>query len=167
MPVQINQLGAVNMQLVLDLAQGNSQSSGYAISDFVHDKSYNYDLSFGVHHKDKPLRDARIGVKYYCYSTLAAIDMKKRIVHIYNPHNRRGTQKFYRLIHTSASPGLRDNSYSTVEEIVGWQAELARIEAAAAFQREAARLGGIDASHPGPPVDRLTLRRTLNRVINQ
>jgi hypothetical protein len=43
--------------------------------------------------------------------------MAKRIVHIHDPLNPGSPETFYRLIHTSAKPGLNDNSYSTCDQI--------------------------------------------------
>ena len=128
--VSINQIGAINKQLVLDLRQGHPYSSGYLINSpppqgFKHANGYSYDLSYGVNHTGNKLMDKRVGEKYYCFKN-AGIDMAKRIVRIIDHDNPDG-QKFYRLIHTSAAPSLSDNSYGQVDEITGVESELAKL----------------------------------------
>jgi hypothetical protein len=118
MAVDVTQIGLVNMQLVLDLAQDRGYSSGYPIEQFEHAQDYNYDLSYGVSlHLSHRLQGRYVGKKYYCYRDLVNIDMQKRIVHIFDQDNKKTTQKFYRLIHTAAKPGLNDNSYDRIDEI--------------------------------------------------
>jgi len=65
------------------------------------------------------LKGRYIGLKYYCATRDGDFDMAKRIVHIYDQDDKAGTQKFYRLIHTKAAPGLSDNSYRQCDEITG------------------------------------------------
>jgi len=120
MAVHIDQIGKYNAQLVIDLKAGNTHSSGLLMSEWLHDKAYNYDLSYGVMacgNNSKLLQGKYVGVKYYCSDRNLDFDMAKRIVHIYDRDNVAGTQKFYRLIHTPGAPGLRDNSYSSCDEI--------------------------------------------------
>lgn len=122
MAIDINNIGKYNKQLVIDLKAGKLFSSNTRISEWVHAKSYNYDLSYGVMacgDSGKSLKGKYIGVKYYCANRDFGWDMGKPIVHIYDRDNRVGTQKFYRLIHTSSKPGLHDNSYSSCDEITG------------------------------------------------
>jgi hypothetical protein len=106
------------MALVLALKNGDEWAAGYPISDYLHDKSYNYDLSYGLHAiaTKRQLPGSYVGTKYYCYDR-NGIDMKKRIVHIHDHVNPQAPQTFYRLIHTAASPNLRDNSYSACDLI--------------------------------------------------
>ncbi len=113
MPVSFSQIGQVNQTLVLALKNKQPLASGYPISDYLHDKAYNYDLSFGVYGivNKKPLSGTYVGTKYYCYKGNER-DMAKRIVHIHDPKNPGSPESFYRLIHTAAEPGLQDNSYS-------------------------------------------------------
>jgi hypothetical protein len=112
MPVKFSQIGEVNKELVLALKNGESHAWGYPVSDYLHDKAYNYDLSFGLYgiNNKKTLSGTYVGTKYYCF-TKDGIDMKKRIVHIHDRLNPTAAQTFYRLIHTAAEPDLRDNSY--------------------------------------------------------
>ena len=120
MSVNIDQIGYYNRQLVIDLKAGNIETSGTLVSEWLHEQSYNYDLSYGVMacgNPNKRLQGRWVGRKYYCATREFEWDMAKRIVHIYDLDNRVGTQKFYRLIHTAAQPGLRDNSYSQCDEI--------------------------------------------------
>lgn len=120
MAIHIDSIGKYNKQLVIDLKAGKIYTSGTLISEWVHAKSYNYDLSYGVMacgDSGKTLKGKYIGVKYYCAKRDFSWDMAKRIVHIYDRDNKLGTQKFYRLIHTSAPVGLRDNSYSQCDEV--------------------------------------------------
>jgi hypothetical protein len=118
MAVKYNQIGITNMALVLALKNGYASASGYPISDYKHPGGYNYDLSFGMYgiNQKKALPGSYVGTKYYCFNS-GGIDMAKRIVHIHDPLNPGSAETFYRLIHTSASPGLRDNSYSTCDLI--------------------------------------------------
>lgn len=118
MSVKFSQIGAVNQALVLAIKNKQELASGYPISDYLHDKAYNYDLSFGVYgiNNKKLLSGSYVGTKYYCW-TKDGIDMAKRIVHIHDRLNPASPQTFYRLIHTSAQPGLQDNSYSHCDEI--------------------------------------------------
>ena len=122
MSVDIDSIGKYNKQLVIDLKAGNSHTSGTLISKWVHAQSYNYDLSYGVMacgNPGKSLKGRYIGVKYYCSKRNFDWDYAKRIVHIFDQDNKKGTQKFYRLIHTKAARGLRDNSYSQCDVITG------------------------------------------------
>ena len=118
MAVKFDQIGAVNMALVLALKNGATHAAGYPISDYLHNKAYNYDLSYGLHAvlNKRLLPGSYVGTKYYCF-TAYGIDMKKRIVHIHDPLNPGSPVTFYRLIHTSSSPGLSDNSYSQCDLI--------------------------------------------------
>jgi hypothetical protein len=118
MAVKFDQIGSINMELVLALKNGKDHAAGYPVSDYLHDKSYNYDLSYGLHAiwNKRLLPGTYVGTKYYCF-TKFGIDMAKRIVHIHDLQNAGAAQTFYRLIHTSASPGLRDNSYSKCDLI--------------------------------------------------
>ena len=118
MAVKFDQIGAINMELVLALKNGVDHAAGYPVSDYLHDKAYNYDLSYGLNGiaSKRQLAGTYVGVKYYCYDR-NGIDMKKRIVHIHDRLNAGSPQTFYRLIHTGASPGLRDNSYSSCDLI--------------------------------------------------
>ena len=118
MAVKFDQIGAVNMALVLALKNGEDHAAGYPVSDYLHDKAYNYDLSYGLQAilTKRLLEGTYVGKKYYCYDR-NGIDMKKRIVHIYDSQNAKAAQTFYRLIHTAGAPGLRDNSYSNCDLI--------------------------------------------------
>ena len=121
MSVDIDNIGKYNKQLILDLKAGKTHTSGTLISEWKHAQNYNYDLSFGVMACGNPgklLKGTFVGEKYYCANKDFSWDMAKRIVHVYDTKNRAGTEKFYRLIHTSASPGLRDNSYNRCDEII-------------------------------------------------
>jgi hypothetical protein len=122
MAVKIDEIGKHNKQLVLDLKDGKDKSNGYPITDWCHEKSYNYDLSFGVMacgNSSKQLKGTFVGVKYYCADAEMNWDMAKRIVHVYDTKNKAGTQKFYRLIHTKGKPGAYLNTYSACDEITG------------------------------------------------
>lgn len=122
MAVDINQIGKYNKQLILDLKAGRMSSSGYPISDWQHESSYNYDLSYGVMacgNSSKRLQGTLIGKKYYCATSDFEWDMAKRIVHIYDPKNSSTAHKFYRLIHTKGKPGCYLNTYSTCELVTG------------------------------------------------
>jgi hypothetical protein len=122
--VKLNEVGSINKDLILALkkrAAGDHESThaaGFPISEYLHEALFNYDLSYGVHGitTKKALPIELVGTKYYCY-TKNGRDMAKRIVHIHNPKDAKAPQKFYRLIHTAGTPGLRDNSYSKCEEI--------------------------------------------------
>ena len=118
MSVMYTEIGALNMALVAALKKGLPTASGYPISDYLHDKTYNYDLSFGLMAiaGNRMLSGTYIGIKYYCYNKEGR-DMAKRIVHIKDPKNPGSPQSFYRLIHTAAAPGLRDNSYGACDLI--------------------------------------------------
>lgn len=118
MAVKFDQIGAINMALVLALKTGKDHAAGYPVSDYLHDKAYNYDLSYGLQAilTKRLLPGSYVGTKYYCYDR-NGIDMRKRIVHVHDPQNPRAAQSFYRLIHTSAEPGLRDNSYNQCDLI--------------------------------------------------
>lgn len=118
MAVKFDQIGATNMALVLALKNGEDHAAGFPVSDYLHDKSYNYDLSYGLNgiSSKRQLSGTYVGTKYYCYDK-SGIDMKKRIVHIYDRLNPNAAQTFYRLVHTGAAPGLRDNSYSACDLI--------------------------------------------------
>lgn len=117
--VKLNEVGSINKDLILALKNGETHAAGYPVSEYLHEALFNYDLSYGVHGiaTKKALPTGFVGTKYYCY-TKQGRDMAKRIVHIHNPKDPKAPQKFYRLIHTAGAPGLRDNSYSTCEEIV-------------------------------------------------
>ncbi len=120
MAVHVDQIGKYNKQLVLDLKAGNGESSGVSITEWRHPQAYNYDLSYGVMacgNNSKRLQGRFVGIKYYCADKSFEWDMSKRIVHIYDQDNKAATQQFYRLIHTSGSPGLTDNSYSNCDLI--------------------------------------------------
>lgn len=114
MPVKFDQIGKVNQALVIAIKNGDTHVMGYALSEYQHDTAFNYDLSFGVYGivNKKPLAGTYVGTKYYCYKSVSEIDMAKRIVHIHDRLDSSSPQTFYRLIHTSGQPGLRDNSYS-------------------------------------------------------
>ena len=118
MAVKFDQIGSVNMALVLALKRGEDHAAGYPISEYLHDKAYNYDLSYGLQAiaTKRLLSGTYTGKKYYCYDK-NGIDMKKRIVHIHDSENPRSPQTFYRLVHTSGAPGLRDNSYGQCDLI--------------------------------------------------
>jgi hypothetical protein len=118
MAVKLDLIGMYNKALVLALKNGDSSASGYPISDYLHPDGYNYDLSYGMYgiNSKKALPGSYVGTKYYCFNR-DGIDMAKRIVHIHDPKNPGSAETFYRLIHTSAAPGLRDNSYSTCDLI--------------------------------------------------
>jgi hypothetical protein len=119
MAVKLDQIGIYNKALVLALKNKDASASGYPISDYRHPQSYNYDLSYGMYgiNTKKALPGSYVGIKYYCYNRDNTIDMAKRIVHIYDRLNPGSPETFYRLIHTSARPDLRDNSYSTCDLI--------------------------------------------------
>ena len=121
MAVDYNSIGSINMALVLALQNRAEHAAGFPVSEYLHDKAYNYDLSFGLVGiaTKRSLPGTYVGVKYYCYDKKNGIDMKKRIVHIFDPKNPGSPQTFYRLIHTAGRPGLRDNSYSSCDLITG------------------------------------------------
>jgi hypothetical protein len=116
MAIDFNQIGSINMDLVLALKNGETHAAGFPVSDYLHDKAYNYDLSYGLHGiaNKRALSGTYVGVKYYCYNA-QGINMKKRLVHIYDPKNADNPQTFYILVHTAGQPGLRDNSYSNCD----------------------------------------------------
>ena len=118
MAVKFDQIGSINMALVLALKNGKDHAAGRPISDYQHAQSYNYDLSYGLNaiYSKRQLEGSYVGTKYYCY-TKTEIDMKKRIVHIRDTKDSSNPQYFYRLIHTAANPGLRDNSYNQCDLI--------------------------------------------------
>jgi hypothetical protein len=162
--INIDTIGICNRDLVIELARGGTSFSGALIETFRHAQLYNYDAS------GQKLEGTKVGVKYYCTPDAKVLDGKKRIVHVYDhtdAKNRRKMQ-FYRLIHTSAAPGLSDNSYQTPEEITGWEeAVLQRIAADKAEkenQKEANRLGWMDVSTPKAPVTRAELLSALAKM---
>ena len=120
--VAYDQIGTWNKSLVSAIKAGNTLFEGpYRVADWKHANPCNYDLSYGVTaFGSKNLPGKTIGVKYYGVDKVTGgLDGKIRFVHIYDPDNKVKTQKFYRLIHTSAAPGLSDNSYSQCDEITG------------------------------------------------
>lgn len=122
MAIDIDSIGKYNKQLVLDLKAGLQMSSGYPMSAWRHETSYNYDLSFGVMacgNRTKALQGTKRGVKYYCADSEFNWDMAKRIVHIYDTGNPNAAPEFYRLIHTKGKPGCYLNTYSTCDRITG------------------------------------------------
>lgn len=162
--IGIDTIGMYNRELVIELARGSKDFSGSLIEDFKHAQLYNYDSS------GMPLSDSRVGVKYYCTSDGKTWDMKKRIVHVLDSKspNNRAKMQFYRLIHTSAAPGLRDNSYQSCEEITGWkeavEQRIADEKAAKEIQKEANRMGWMDVSTPVAPVTRAELLQALAKM---
>jgi hypothetical protein len=114
-----NQIGAYNKQLVLDLRNAKTMSSGFPLSDFLHGP-YWYDIKgYGLYGNDQKrrLESGWSGTKYYCFKSDGNIDMRNRIVHIYKENNGvKSEQIFFRLTH-SPQGGRDDNQYQSCETI--------------------------------------------------
>jgi hypothetical protein len=62
------------------------------------------------------LPGTKLGVKYYCADRNFEWDMKRRIVHIYDPQDTNARAEFYLLTHSDGP--VRDNSYKMCQTII-------------------------------------------------